>query len=52
MEHTSGLRAHGIEWITRDSAADSLVCYCLGEHVGETVVTCGLVAEPRIHHQI
>jgi DNA-directed DNA polymerase III PolC len=23
-------RAHGIEWITRGSAADSLVCYCLG----------------------
>ena len=22
-------RAHGIEWITRGSAADSLVCYCL-----------------------
>ncbi|MFO1514172.1 MAG: DNA polymerase IV, partial [Verrucomicrobiota bacterium] len=22
--------AHGIEWITRGSAADSLVCYCLG----------------------
>ena len=30
--------------------------YCpvarLGEHVGETVVTCGLVVEQRIHHQI
>jgi DNA-directed DNA polymerase III PolC len=23
-------RQHGIEWITRGSAADSLVCYCLG----------------------
>ena len=23
-------RARGIEWITRGSAADSLVCYCLG----------------------
>ena len=23
-------RANGIEWITRGSAADSLVCYCLG----------------------
>ncbi|HLP75279.1 MAG TPA: DNA polymerase III subunit alpha, partial [Candidatus Paceibacterota bacterium] len=23
-------RKHGIEWITRGSAADSLVCYCLG----------------------
>ena len=23
-------RTHGIEWITRGSAADSLVCYCLG----------------------
>lgn len=23
-------RAHGITWITRGSAADSLVCYCLG----------------------
>jgi len=23
-------RRHGIEWITRGSAADSLVCYCLG----------------------
>jgi len=23
-------KAHGIEWITRGSAADSLVCYCLG----------------------
>jgi hypothetical protein len=23
-------RQHGIEWITRDSAADSLVCYCHG----------------------
>ena len=23
-------RSHGIEWITRGSAADSLVCYCLG----------------------
>src|SRR5262249_41146958 len=23
-------RPHGIEWITRGSAADSLVCYCLG----------------------
>jgi DNA polymerase-3 subunit alpha len=23
-------QAHGIEWITRGSAADSLVCYCLG----------------------
>ena len=23
-------RAHGIEWITRGSAADSLVCFCLG----------------------
>ena len=23
-------RAHGIDWITRGSAADSLVCYCLG----------------------
>jgi DNA-directed DNA polymerase III PolC len=23
-------RAHGVEWITRGSAADSLVCYCLG----------------------
>ena len=23
-------RAHGIGWITRGSAADSLVCYCLG----------------------
>jgi DNA polymerase III alpha subunit/nucleotidyltransferase/DNA polymerase involved in DNA repair len=23
-------RAYGIEWITRGSAADSLVCYCLG----------------------
>ncbi|MGN6385876.1 MAG: DNA polymerase IV [Verrucomicrobiota bacterium] len=23
-------REHGIEWITRGSAADSLVCYCLG----------------------
>ena len=30
--------------------------YCpiarLGEHVGETVVTCGLLAEQRTHHQI
>ena len=30
--------------------------YCpvarLGEHVGETVVTCGLVVEQRTHHQI
>jgi DNA-directed DNA polymerase III PolC len=25
-----GCHAHGIEWITRGSAADSLVCYCLG----------------------
>src|ERR1035437_220445 len=25
-----GCRQHGIEWITRGSAADSLVCYCLG----------------------
>src|SRR5712671_1257349 len=24
----------------------------LGEHVGETVVTCGLVVEQRMHHQI
>jgi DNA polymerase III alpha subunit len=24
----------------------------LGEHVGETVVTCGLVVEQRTHHQI
>ena len=23
-------RQHGIDWITRGSAADSLVCYCLG----------------------
>ena len=23
-------RARGIDWITRGSAADSLVCYCLG----------------------
>ena len=23
-------RERGIEWITRGSAADSLVCYCLG----------------------
>src|SRR6185369_7916406 len=23
-------RRHGIEWITRGSAANSLVCYCLG----------------------
>ena len=23
-------RRHGISWITRGSAADSLVCYCLG----------------------
>jgi DNA-directed DNA polymerase III PolC len=23
-------RTHGIDWITRGSAADSLVCYCLG----------------------
>ena len=23
-------RRHGIEWITCGSAADSLVCYCLG----------------------
>ena len=30
--------------------------YCpvarLGEHVGDTVVTCGLVVEQRVHHQI
>jgi len=30
--------------------------YCpvarLGEHVGETVVTCGLVVEQRVHHQV
>jgi len=30
--------------------------YCpvarLGEHIGETVVTCGLVVEQRVHHQI
>jgi DNA polymerase III alpha subunit len=30
--------------------------YCpvsrLGEHAGETVVTCGLVVEQRTHHQI
>ena len=30
--------------------------YCpvarLGEHIGETVVTCGLVVEQRTHHQI
>ena len=30
--------------------------YCpvarLGEHVGETVMTCGLVVEQRTHHQI
>ena len=30
--------------------------YCpvnrLGEHVGETVLTCGLVVEQRVHHQI
>jgi DNA polymerase III alpha subunit len=30
--------------------------YCpvarLGDHIGETVVTCGLVVEQRIHHQI
>jgi DNA polymerase III alpha subunit len=36
-----------------DVAWDS---YCpvarLGEHVGETVVTCGLVVEQRTHHQI
>lgn len=25
-----GCRGEGIEWITRGSAADSLVCYCLG----------------------
>ena len=25
-----GCRAQGIDWITRGSAADSLVCYCLG----------------------
>jgi DNA polymerase-3 subunit alpha len=25
-----GCRARGIEWITRGSAADSLICYCLG----------------------
>jgi DNA polymerase III alpha subunit len=25
---------------------------CLGEHVGETVVTCGLVVEQRTHNQI
>jgi len=24
----------------------------VGEHVGETVVTCGLVVEQRTHHQI
>ena len=24
----------------------------LGEHIGETVVTCGLVVEQRTHHQI
>jgi len=30
--------------------------YCpvarLGKHIGETVVTCGLVVEQRTHHQI
>jgi DNA polymerase III alpha subunit len=30
--------------------------YCpvaqLGDHIGETVVTCGLVVEQRTHHQI
>ena len=30
--------------------------YCpvarLGEHIGKTVVTCGLVVEQRTHHQI
>jgi len=26
----SACRTHGIDWITRGSAADSLVCYCLG----------------------
>jgi len=30
--------------------------YCpvsrLGEHIGETVVTCGLIVEQRIHHQV
>ncbi|MCX6925068.1 MAG: fused DNA polymerase IV/DNA polymerase III subunit alpha, partial [Verrucomicrobia bacterium] len=34
----------------------ALDTYCpvarLGEHVGETVVTCGLVVEQRTHHQI
>jgi DNA polymerase III alpha subunit len=34
----------------------TLATYCpaarLAEHVGETVVTCGLVVEQRTHHQI
>jgi len=29
-ELLQGCRERGIEWITRGSAADSLVCYCLG----------------------
>ena len=37
---------------------DNVACdsYCsvsrLGEHVGEEVVTCGLVIERRVHHQV
>jgi DNA polymerase III alpha subunit len=43
---------HPLE-LFNDVAWDS---YCpvvrLGEHIGETVVTCGLVVEQRTHHQI
>jgi error-prone DNA polymerase len=43
---------HPLE-LFKDVAWDS---YCpvtrLGEHVGEVVVTCGLVVEQRTHHQI
>ena len=39
--------------MSQDVAWDT---YCLvarlGEHVGETVTTCGLVVEQRTHHQI
>ncbi len=36
----------GIAWDTYCPVAE------LGKHIGETVVTCGLVVEQRTHHQI
>jgi DNA polymerase III alpha subunit len=49
------------EWVWSDDGRRERLCRLyndtfnhtrLGEHVGETVVTCGLVVEQRTHHQI